>query len=180
LAVDEMMIEKNHSTRPLTYHAKSLENECIVSLYNLEVDVIDNEIILPRSLTTTIYDVDTSHPSLLEGHRIQNNLEGEYWNSPGNNNYFRRENAQQYIKRKDKQDTLQSDKSVVQIAGIVPVREIMQAAGLEKLLFADVKSNHDKSYEVHSDFDDSVILHEEYEHSCEKKLCKLCSSTSSS
>jgi hypothetical protein len=52
----------------------------------------------------------------------------------------------------------------------------MQAAGLEKLLFADVKSNHNKSYEVHSDFDDSVILHEEYEHDscCEKKLCKLC------
>jgi hypothetical protein len=162
--------------RSLTYHAKSL-HDSVITMYQLEVQVIDDEIILPLSLQTMVYDTNNTSNTIstLQGHRIENHLEGEYWNSPGNNNYFRKENTQQYIKRKDKQDTLQSDKSVVQISGIVPIREIMQAAGLEKLLFADVKSNHDKSYEVHSDFDDSVILHEEYEHdSCEKKLCKLC------
>jgi hypothetical protein len=53
----------------------------------------------------------------------------------------------------------------------------MSEAGLERLLFAGVKSNHEASFEVHSDFDGAVILHEAYEHSCKKKMCKLCSSS---
>ena len=159
------MVAANNKGREFTLYANSVDKDypSIVDSYKLVCSTKydrkkHEQIVIPRSLETITYQTDKTKDSILTIHR-ENNYGGfDYKTEP----FYKQETKKEYRQRIAEWNTAGKKKSIRSIRGVVPVREILQAQFLEDELFTGIKTDYERSWEAHSEFDGSVILHEEF------------------